>query len=185
MNAIDGSCEPRRLNAELTEIAEVPGSLRFVCLAVRVRCAVVSSWCLSAQQSDIRVTKVRDHFFMLTGAGGNVAALVFPEGITLVDSGRVEMSDKLLAALRTLSTQPVRYIINTSADPDHTGGNEKIGATGGQITGGNVAGQVADAGRRRGDHRARERARAHDGAEREAAPADPHDARARPTTWST
>ena len=60
------------------------------------------------------MTKVRDHFFMLTGAGGNVAALVFPEGITLVDSGRVEMSDKLLAALRTLSAQPVRYIINTS-----------------------------------------------------------------------
>jgi glyoxylase-like metal-dependent hydrolase (beta-lactamase superfamily II) len=100
----------------------------------------------SAQQSDIRVTKVRDHFFMLTGAGGNVAALVFPEGITLVDSGRIEMSDKLLAALRTLSTQPVRYIINTSVDPDHTGGNVKIGTTGGQITGGNVAGQIADAG---------------------------------------
>jgi len=106
---------------------------------------------LSAQQSDsrgtdIQVTKVREHLFMLTGAGGNVAALVFPEGITLVDSGRVEMSDKLLATLRTLSKQPVRYIINTSPDPDHTGGNEKIGTTGGQITGGNVAGQIADAG---------------------------------------
>jgi glyoxylase-like metal-dependent hydrolase (beta-lactamase superfamily II) len=99
-----------------------------------------------AQQADIRVTKVRDHFFMLTGAGGNVAALEFPEGITLVDSGRLDMSEKLLAAIRTLSPRPVRYIINTSADPDHTGGNEKIGATGGQITGGNVAGQVADAG---------------------------------------
>ncbi|MEP7307443.1 MAG: MBL fold metallo-hydrolase [Acidobacteriota bacterium] len=100
---------------------------------------------LSAQQSDIRVTKVRDHFFMLTGAGGNVAALVFKEGLTLVDSGRLDMSEKLLATLRTLSPLPVRYIINTSADPDHTGGNEKIGTTGLQITGGNVAGQVADA----------------------------------------
>jgi cyclase len=109
-----------------------------------------ASWVLPAvlfaQQSDIRVTKVREHLFMLTGAGGNVAALVFPEGITLVDSGRIEMSDKLLATLRTLSARPVRYIINTSADPDHTGGNEKIGTTGGQITGGNVAGQIADAG---------------------------------------
>jgi glyoxylase-like metal-dependent hydrolase (beta-lactamase superfamily II) len=100
---------------------------------------------MRAQQSGIRVTKVREHFFMLTGAGGNVAVLVFPEGVTLVDSGRVEMSDSLLAAIRALSPSPVRYIINTSADPDHTGGNEKIGSTGGQITGGNVAGQVADA----------------------------------------
>ena len=109
-----------------------------------------ASWLLpsavSAQQTDLRVTKVRDHFFMISGAGGNVAALTFAEGITLVDTGRVEMSDRLLAALRTLSALPVRYIINTSVDPDHTGGNEKIGTTGGQITGGNVAGQVADAG---------------------------------------
>jgi len=96
-------------------------------------------------QNDIRVTKVRDHFFMLTGAGGNVAVLVFDEGITLVDSGRTEMGDKLLAAVRTLSPLPIRYIINTSVDPDHTGGNEKLGAAGGQITGGNVAGQIADA----------------------------------------
>jgi cyclase len=104
--------------------------------------AALLSAAVFAQQPEIRLTKVRDHFFMLTGAGGNVAALVFAEGMTLVDSGRVEMGDRLLAALRTLSPQPVRYIVNTSADADHTGGNEKIGATGGQITGGNVAGQV-------------------------------------------
>jgi cyclase len=118
-----------------------------VCSAV---CALFAVLCLPgvllAQQTEIRITKVRDHFFMLTGAGGNVAALVFPEGVTLVDSGRAEMSDKLLAAVRTLSPLPIRYIINTSVDADHTGGNEKLGSTGSQITGGNVAGQVADAG---------------------------------------
>ena len=100
---------------------------------------------MARAQSDIRVTKVREHLYMLTGAGGNIAALVFPEGVTIVDSGRLEMSDKVLATVRTLTTQPIRYIINTSADPDHTGGNQRVGATGGQITGGNVAGQVADA----------------------------------------
>src|SRR6185436_2424888 len=98
-----------------------------------------------AQATDVRITKVREHLYMLTGGGGNVAALTFPEGITLVDSGRTDMSDKLLAAIRTLSPKPIRYIINTSADLDHSGGNEKLGAAGGQITGGNVAGQIADA----------------------------------------
>ena len=94
---------------------------------------------------DIHVTQVREHLYMLTGGGGNIAALVFPEGITLVDTGLAEMSDKVLATLRTLSAQPIRYIINTHVHADHTGGNEKLGATGRQITGGNVAGQIADA----------------------------------------
>ena len=109
----------------------------------------------SAQQSDIRVTKVRDHFFMLTGAGGNVAALVFAEGITLVDSGRVDMSDKLLAALRTLSAQPVRYIINTSPDPDHTGGNEGLGRRAGRSPGGTWRGRSPTPGKARKSSRTR------------------------------
>jgi cyclase len=81
----------------------------------------------------------------LTGAGGNIAVLEFPEGVTLVDSGVDSMSEKVLATIRTLSRQPIRYIINTHVDRDHTGGNERLGATGHQITGGNVAGQLADA----------------------------------------
>jgi glyoxylase-like metal-dependent hydrolase (beta-lactamase superfamily II) len=79
---------------------------------------------------------------VLQGAGGNITVLTFPEGVTLVDSGAAPMADKVLAAIRTLSTQPIRYIINTSVSPDHIGGNEKLAALGSQITGGNVSGQV-------------------------------------------
>jgi cyclase len=35
--------------------------------------------------------------------------------------------------------KPIRYIINTSVDPDHTGGNAKIAKAGVTFTGGNVA----------------------------------------------
>ena len=42
--------------------------------------------------------------------------------------------------------KPVRYIINTSAAAEHTGGNQRIGASGVTFTGGNVAGQLRDAG---------------------------------------
>jgi glyoxylase-like metal-dependent hydrolase (beta-lactamase superfamily II) len=43
--------------------------------------------------------------------------------------------------------KPVRYIINTSAAAEHTGGNRRIGAEAGvTFTGGNVAGQLRDAG---------------------------------------
>lgn len=92
----------------------------------------------------IKILKVRGSLFMLQGAGGNVAALTFPEGITLVDSGSAPMADKLLAAIRTLSDQPITYIIDTHVHADHVGGNEKLAASGRQITGGNVVGNEPD-----------------------------------------
>src|SRR5215471_14897611 len=95
-----------------------------------------------ATDGSIRILKVRDNVSMLQTPGGNVTVLAFPEGITLVDSGPADTVDKLIAAIRSLSPQPVRYIINTSVDPGHIGGNDKLGSIGSQITGGNVAGQV-------------------------------------------
>jgi glyoxylase-like metal-dependent hydrolase (beta-lactamase superfamily II) len=91
---------------------------------------------------ELRILKVRGNVSVVQGAGGNITVLTFPEGVTLVDSGAPQMTDKVLAAIRTLSTQPIRYIINTSVSADHIGGNETLAALGVQITGGNVAGQV-------------------------------------------
>jgi glyoxylase-like metal-dependent hydrolase (beta-lactamase superfamily II) len=91
---------------------------------------------------DLRILKVRNSVSVIQGAGGNVTVLAFPEGVTVVDSGSSAMADKVLVAVRQLSSQPIRYILNTSATADHVGGNEKLAAVGAQITGGNVAGQV-------------------------------------------
>jgi cyclase len=96
----------------------------------------------AATDAPLRILKVRNNVSVIQGAGGNITVLAFPEGITLVDSGAAPMADKVLAAIRTLSLQPIRYIINTSVTADHVGGNEKLAATGSQITGGNVSGQV-------------------------------------------
>jgi cyclase len=103
---------------------------------------VVRAQAPAAAAGDLRILKVRGNVSVLQGAGGNITVLTFPEGVTLVDSGAPQTADKVLAAIRTLSTQPIRYIINTSVSADHIGGNEKLAALGVQITGGNVAGQV-------------------------------------------
>jgi glyoxylase-like metal-dependent hydrolase (beta-lactamase superfamily II) len=93
-------------------------------------------------QNAVRILKVRGDVSMIQTPGGNITVLAFPQGVTLVDSGRAEDADQVLSAIRTLSKQPIRYIINTSVDPGHSGGNAKLGPVGIQVTGGNVAGQV-------------------------------------------
>jgi glyoxylase-like metal-dependent hydrolase (beta-lactamase superfamily II) len=113
---------------------------RFVAGAAAL--ALFGAMSARGQGTDLRILKVRGNVSIIQGAGGNITVLTFPEGVTVVDSGAAAMADKVLAAVRTLSPQPIRYIINTSVTADHVGGNEKLGGTGAQITGGNVAGQV-------------------------------------------
>jgi glyoxylase-like metal-dependent hydrolase (beta-lactamase superfamily II) len=81
----------------------------------------------------MHVLRVRDNVYMLTGAGGNITVLTFADGVLLVDSGSAQNADKVLAAIKELSDVPVAHIINTSADADHVGGNEKLSLSGRRI----------------------------------------------------
>src|SRR4029079_10800462 len=82
---------------------------------------------------------------MLVGAGSNIAVQVGSDGVLIVDAQYAPLSDKILAAIRTLSKGPIRYLINTTYDADHTGGNQPIRKAGSTIAGGNVAGDIQDA----------------------------------------
>jgi glyoxylase-like metal-dependent hydrolase (beta-lactamase superfamily II) len=79
----------------------------------------------------IEVLPVQGSVYMLAGAGSNVSVQVGPHALLVVDTNEAAMSDKLLAAIRTISPLPIRYIVNTSADPDHVGGNEKFAKSAG------------------------------------------------------
>jgi glyoxylase-like metal-dependent hydrolase (beta-lactamase superfamily II) len=98
------------------------------------------------QDSEVHVWPVQGDIYMIVGAGGNITVQAGKDGVLLVDTGLANMSEKVLAAIKTISTGPIRYIINTHYHADHTGGNEKIRLAGSTITGGNVAGDIKDAG---------------------------------------
>jgi len=76
------------------------------------------------------VVQVRPDFYMIAGAGGNIAVQIGPDGVVLVDAGSAAAADQVVAAIKRLTDQPIRYIINTSADADHVGGNEKVAKAG-------------------------------------------------------
>jgi cyclase len=96
----------------------------------------------AAQQEgagELDVVQLRPNFYVLAGAGGNIVVQVGPIGVILVDSGATAMTDKVLAAIRRITPLPVRYIINTSMEADHVGGNETIAKAGLSILAGAIA----------------------------------------------
>ena len=92
-----------------------------------------------ATTSELDVVELRPNFFLIGGAGGNILVQVGPLGVILVDSGSAAMADKVLEAIRRITPLPIRYIINTSMDADHVGGNEKLARSGMTILAGAVA----------------------------------------------
>ena len=77
----------------------------------------------------IKSTQLTSSMYMLEGAGGNITALIGPDGVLLVDDDFAQMADKLVAKLKELKGSSPRYIINTHFHYDHTGGNEVFGST--------------------------------------------------------
>ena len=75
---------------------------------------------------------VQNDVYMLAGGGANVTMQVGDQGIILVDTGSAPASERVLAAIRRVSDKPIRYVINTTSDADHTGGNDAIGAKAGR-----------------------------------------------------
>ncbi len=75
---------------------------------------------------EIQILPVQGNVHMLVGAGANITVQAGDDGVLLVDTGTAAMSAKVIAAMKTISTRPLRYIINTTERPDHTGGNAAI-----------------------------------------------------------
>jgi glyoxylase-like metal-dependent hydrolase (beta-lactamase superfamily II) len=95
----------------------------------------------------ISIQKAQGNIYMLVGSGGNITVQVGADGVLLVDTQYAPLSNKILAAVRTISQGPLRYIINTHSHPDHVGGNEPLKNAGSTIAGGNVSGDIGDAGK--------------------------------------
>ena len=78
----------------------------------------------------LETIQVRENVYAIFGAGSNITVHVGEDGLILVDSGSTAAAEQVVAAVKAISPQPIRLIINTSADMDHVGGNEVVGAAG-------------------------------------------------------
>src|SRR6266478_3618756 len=83
---------------------------------------------------DITAEKVAPNLYMLSGsagadpghqdaAGGRIGVLAGPDGIFMVDAQYAQITDKVVAAIKKISSEPIRFLVNTHVHGDHTAGN--------------------------------------------------------------
>jgi cyclase len=77
---------------------------------------------LDYSKMEIETLPVQGKVHLLAGAGGNIAVQAGDDGVLIVDTGLEKMADKTLAAIKKLSTKPIRTIIYTTLADTHTGG---------------------------------------------------------------
>ncbi|HEY5807791.1 MAG TPA: MBL fold metallo-hydrolase [Povalibacter sp.] len=82
---------------------------------------------------EIKTTRHSDDFFTLEGHGGTISVLTGPDGVLMVDAQFAPLSDKVVAAIRKISDQPIRFLVDTHVHGDHTGGNENFARIGALI----------------------------------------------------
>jgi len=107
-------------------------------LLVSVASLLLSAAPAFAQDQDfskveVKTVPVAGSVSMLQGSGGNIAVLVGPEGVLVVDDEYAPLVPKILTAIGKLSSKPVRFVVNTHWHGDHTGGNAGLGAEGAVI----------------------------------------------------
>lgn len=108
--------------------------ISFVALAALVILAVSAN----AQAPDmskvqIKTNKISNNFYTLDGQGGTIGVLAGPDGVFMVDGQFAPLTDKIVAAIKQISTAPIKFVVNTHVHGDHTGGNENLGKLGATI----------------------------------------------------
>ena len=78
----------------------------------------------------IKTEQVTPGIYMLVGEGGNIGVSVGEDGVFMIDDQYAPLTDRITAAIASLSDQPIRFLINTHWHGDHTGGNENLGNRG-------------------------------------------------------
>jgi glyoxylase-like metal-dependent hydrolase (beta-lactamase superfamily II) len=87
-------------------------------------------WLAAAQTAKppgpLRIEKIRDNLYVISGEGGNVALYTTSEGVVLVDDMFDRNHADILAQVRSVTDKPLRYVLNTHQHDDHAGGDLKM-----------------------------------------------------------
>jgi glyoxylase-like metal-dependent hydrolase (beta-lactamase superfamily II) len=111
---------------------------RRVALAALVSIAMLGAYVhaqFGNQAAKLDTIKIKDDLFVIHNdfVPGNTTVLVTNEGVVLVDDKFEIDHENIMAQLKKITNQPVKYVINTHYHGDHSGGNPKLQALGAQV----------------------------------------------------
>ncbi|MAM71178.1 MAG: MBL fold metallo-hydrolase [Gammaproteobacteria bacterium] len=89
---------------------------------------------LSAQgdMSDVEIIphQLTDNLYFLEGQGGNIGVSIGDDGVFLIDDQFAPLSGRILDAVASITSEPVRFVFNTHYHGDHVGGNANMADAG-------------------------------------------------------
>jgi len=103
-------------------------------LAMQIYCESARAQTMDFSKVEIIAEQLGPNAYMLTGsggvdpshedaAGGRIGVLAGPDGVLMIDSQYAQLTEKVLAAVRRISSGPIRALVNTHIHRDHTAGN--------------------------------------------------------------
>ena len=77
------------------------------------------------------VTKIRllkPNLYLITGGGANTVVRVTAEGVIVVDTKNPGENryDRMMEEIKSVTDEPVKYVLNTHHHPDHVGNNKQF-----------------------------------------------------------
>ncbi|WGH75506.1 MBL fold metallo-hydrolase [Tenacibaculum tangerinum] len=91
--------------------------LLFICSFVYVT--------IFSQQKEVKIIpeKLTENCYVLKGQGGNIGLFIGEKEVFMIDDQFAPLSERIRAAIKTITDKPIRYLVNTHWHGDHTGGN--------------------------------------------------------------
>ena len=89
----------------------------------------------AAGQTVEKIKLLKPNLYEITGGGANTLVRVTNQGLIVVDTKNPsdENFNRLMEEIKSVTDQPVKFVINTHHHPDHVGNNQKFIDAGAQV----------------------------------------------------
>ena len=91
----------------------------------------------AAGQTVEKIRLLKPNLYMITGGGANTLVRVTPDGVIVVDTKNpgADNYNRVIEEIKSVSTLPVKFVLNTHHHPDHVGNNQAFIDAGATIVG--------------------------------------------------